>query len=33
VYELILHVDEAGNLLYTDTIIDPTPNLYEYLFP
>jgi hypothetical protein len=33
VYELIKHTDEAGNLLFTDTIIDATPNLYEYQFP
>jgi len=33
VYELIVHTDEAGNILFTDTIIDPTPNLYEYQLP
>jgi hypothetical protein len=33
VYELIKHTDMAGNLLYTDTIIDATPNLYEYRLP
>lgn len=33
VYELIKHTDEAGNLLFTDTIIDATPNLYEYQLP
>lgn len=33
VYELIRHTDEAGNLLYTDTIIAPTPNVYEYGLP
>jgi WD40 repeat protein len=33
VYQLIKHTDEAGNLLFTDTIIDATPNLYEYRLP
>jgi len=32
-YTLIRHVDEAGNLLYTDTIIAPAANLYEYRLP
>lgn len=32
-YSLIRHTDEAGNLLYTDTLIAPAPNLYEYHLP
>jgi len=32
-YSLVRHTDEAGNLLYTDTIIAAAPNLYEYRLP
>ena len=32
-YHLIRHTDEAGNLLYTDTIIPSSPDLYEYHLP
>lgn len=32
-YTLIRHVDAAGNLLFTDTIIAPAANLYEFRLP
>jgi hypothetical protein len=32
-YTLVRHTDEAGNLLYTDTIIDPAAKLFEYQLP
>jgi hypothetical protein len=32
-YTLVRHVDEAGVLLWTDTIIDPTAKLFEYHLP
>jgi WD40-like Beta Propeller Repeat len=32
-YFLVRHVDAAGNLLYTDTLIDSNRNLYEYELP
>jgi hypothetical protein len=30
---LIRHADAAGNLPYTDTIIDPAAKLFEYTLP
>jgi hypothetical protein len=32
-YTLVRHVDEAGNLLFIDTLIAPAANLYEYVLP
>lgn len=32
-YTLIRHTDEAGNLLWTDTIINPAAQLYQYQLP
>jgi hypothetical protein len=32
-YTLVRHTDEAGNLLWTDTIIDPVAKLFEYTLP
>jgi hypothetical protein len=32
-YTLVRHTDEAGTLLWTDTIIDPAAKLFEYTLP